>query len=227
MSRSEPGVPAGETDLLNGSVSKLREGLRDDLVAVVLFGSQAREEAREGSDWDILVVARLLPGRTLERAIRLKRMLSADHRGEVSLLAKTPEEFMSNLPDLCLDIVLDGVVLYDTDDFMAKQLWALKALIRRKGLRREREGGDLIWRWPQPPSPDWSLEWEEAITGRQHATYRLKLAQGFLEETRQDTDLSRWRSSVDSAQPAVENAGKTGDLAMNDVANSTLEVLQS
>ncbi len=163
MSRSEPGGPKGETGLLNGVESKLREGLGDDLVAVVLFGSRARGEAREGSDWDVMVVANGLPGRTLERAIWLKRMLSPDYRGEVSLLAKTPEEFMSNLPDLYLDIALDGVVLYDTDDFMAERLRALKALIRRKGLRREGDDGDLIWRWPQPPSPDWSLEWEEAL----------------------------------------------------------------
>jgi HEPN domain-containing protein len=46
------------------------------------------------------------------------------------------------------------------------------------------------------------------ITGRRHAAYRLKLAQGFLGEARQDADLGRWRSSVDSAQLAVENAGK-------------------
>ena len=26
----------------------------------------------------------------------------------------------------------------------------------------EKEGRDLIWRWEQPPNPDWSLEWEEA-----------------------------------------------------------------
>ena len=46
-------------------------------------------------------------------------------------------------------------------------------------------------------------------TGHQHAAYRLKLAHGFLEEARQDADLSRWRSAVDGAQLAVENAGKT------------------
>jgi HEPN domain-containing protein len=46
------------------------------------------------------------------------------------------------------------------------------------------------------------------ITGSQQATYRLKLARGFLEEAQQDASLSRWRSSVDSAQLAVENAAK-------------------
>jgi len=38
--------------------------------------------------------------------------------------------------------------------------------------------------------------------------YRLRVAQGFLEESRQDTALARWRSTVDNAQLAVENAAK-------------------
>jgi uncharacterized protein len=143
-------------------VLELGEGLGDDLVAVVLFGSRARDEAREGSDWDFLVVARNLPERTLERAFRLKKMLPPLYRGEASLLAKTPDEFTAGLPDLYLDIALDGVVLHDTDGYMTERLEVLRTLIRRKGLRREKEGRDLIWRWEQPPGPDWSLEWEEA-----------------------------------------------------------------
>ncbi|CAA9462776.1 MAG: hypothetical protein AVDCRST_MAG58-2942 [uncultured Rubrobacteraceae bacterium] len=46
------------------------------------------------------------------------------------------------------------------------------------------------------------------ITGRGQAAYRLELARGFLEEARQDKVLERWRSAVDGAQLAVENAGK-------------------
>jgi HEPN domain-containing protein len=38
--------------------------------------------------------------------------------------------------------------------------------------------------------------------------YRLKVAQGFLGEVRQDVPLRRWRSAVDNAQLAVENAAK-------------------
>jgi predicted nucleotidyltransferase len=155
-------MPGTETGLLSSIVTGLSEELGDDLVAVVLFGSQVRREAREGSDWDVLVVAHGLPGRTLERVIRLKRMLPSEHRGEVSLLAKTPEEFVSSLPDLYLDIAVDGVILYDTDGFMEGRLRSLRALLQRKGLRREREGRDLIWRWREPPPPDWSLGWEEA-----------------------------------------------------------------
>jgi predicted nucleotidyltransferase len=142
-------------------VSGLREGLGDDLLAVVLFGSRARGEAHEASDWDFLVVARDLPERTLERAFRLKKMLPPLHSGEASLLAKTPEEFTAGLPDLYLDIALDGVILHDTDGYMTERLEFLRTLIRRKGLRREKEGRDLVWRWEQSPGPDRTLEWEE------------------------------------------------------------------
>jgi len=38
--------------------------------------------------------------------------------------------------------------------------------------------------------------------------YRLALAEGFLKEAEQDVPLERWRSCVDNAQLAVENAGK-------------------
>ena len=38
--------------------------------------------------------------------------------------------------------------------------------------------------------------------------YRLKIADGFLKESLQDIGLNRWRSCVDNAQLAVENAAK-------------------
>jgi HEPN domain-containing protein len=40
------------------------------------------------------------------------------------------------------------------------------------------------------------------------AKYRYRLAQGFLDEARQDQELKRWRSCVDNSQLAVENAAK-------------------
>ncbi len=42
----------------------------------------------------------------------------------------------------------------------------------------------------------------------EEARYRLRLAEGFLEEARQDFELQRWRSFVDNSQLAVENAAK-------------------
>jgi HEPN domain-containing protein len=45
-------------------------------------------------------------------------------------------------------------------------------------------------------------------TAFETALYRLKIANGFLEESRQDVQLHRWRSAVDNAQLAVENSAK-------------------
>ena len=130
------------------------------MVAVVLFGSRARGEAGPESDWDLLVLARDLPEKPLQRHFRLKAMLPESWRGQVSILAKTPSEFAARLPELYLDIALDGVVLYDTGGYIAKRLAYLRSLVAGRGLRRERIGRDMVWNWRQPPESTWALEWE-------------------------------------------------------------------
>lgn len=129
-------------------------------MAIVLFGSRARGEADEASDWDLLVIARNLPDETLERHIRLKKMLPPLWRGRVSILAKTPQELEARLPALFLDIALDGIVLYDVDGYATRRLAGLKQLLEKRGLYRQRVQDDLVWRWERFPGFDWSLEWE-------------------------------------------------------------------
>ena len=46
------------------------------------------------------------------------------------------------------------------------------------------------------------------------AQYRFRIAQGFLEESRQDVTLTRWRSAVDNAQLATEKCGPKAALAL-------------
>lgn len=82
------------------AVEALHAGLGDRLVAVVLFGSRARGDAHEHSDWDLLVIAEGLPENHFERHLFLKPLLPPDCRGAVSILAKTPEEFESHVPSL-------------------------------------------------------------------------------------------------------------------------------
>jgi predicted nucleotidyltransferase len=50
--------PSSETlsVVLAPVLETLRNGLGDDLVAVVLFGSRARGEAGPESDWDLLLI---------------------------------------------------------------------------------------------------------------------------------------------------------------------------
>ena len=55
--------------------------------------------------------------------------------------------------------------------------------------------------------------------------YRLLLAEGFLKEAEQDFALERWRSCVDNAQLATENAGKSV-LALFGAASKTHDPAQ-
>ena len=159
-SKSQEQDAGREANPLAEVITAFRQHLGNDLVAIVLFGSRARNEADEGSDWDVLIIARQLPEKILQRHLWLKAMLPANWRAQVSLLARTPAEFEAGLPALFLDIALDGIILYDTDNYMAKRLTYLKQLIEKQGLRRERVQHELVWRWQRFPGFDWSLEWE-------------------------------------------------------------------
>ncbi|GIV84819.1 MAG: hypothetical protein KatS3mg052_1826 [Candidatus Roseilinea sp.] len=137
-------------------VEALADSLGDDLLAVVLFGSQARGEASEESDWDLLVIARNLPPKTLTRHFALRALLPEAWRGRISLLAKTPQEFESRLPALYLDIALDGIVLFDRQNYITPRLDWLRRQIQTWGLVRRRIGRDLMWHGGSPVlTPGW------------------------------------------------------------------------
>lgn len=71
---------ATEVTVPNGDVGQpmapvlcaLKRGLGDSLVAVVLFGSRAREDADEHSDWDLLLIARDLPQKSFQRHLTIR-----------------------------------------------------------------------------------------------------------------------------------------------------------
>ena len=152
--------PAAETVPLQ-VVDALRRGIGERLVAVVLFGSRARGDAHEGSDWDVLVIAKGLPERMFDRNLRLRRLLF-DAGGTVSVIAKTPDEFERHLPSLYLDIATDGRILFDPHGYAAARLTELQSIIHEAGLYRVRTDAGDLWRWRRPPRQPWKLEWKGA-----------------------------------------------------------------
>jgi predicted nucleotidyltransferase len=160
MVEVERALAVHSATILADVVLALQNGLGDRLTGVVLFGSRARGDAEESSDWDLLVVARDLPVKPLQRHMWLKHLLPVSWRGQVAILAKTPDEFTSRLPGLYLDIALDGLVLYDRDGFMTTRLARLRQAIAARGLYRESAQREMTWRWQHFPGFDWSLEWE-------------------------------------------------------------------
>jgi len=141
-------------------VPALVGALGDRLQSVVLFGSRARGDHYPESDWDLLVIAELLPTRPLERYREIKSALPPGTRGATAVLATTPQEFEGHLPEIYLDIALDGQILYDQVGYAAERLAELRRIMDRSGLYRERTPAGDIWQWRLPPAHPWSIEWE-------------------------------------------------------------------
>jgi uncharacterized protein len=147
-------------NLLDQALPALRVALGANLIAVVLYGSRAKGEAHDQSDWDLLIIADNLPEKSLARHFFLKRALPANCRGAVSLLGKTPAEIEARVSPLYLDIALDGLILYDPNGYGASKLAKLKNLIDKSGLYRLRCPEGDVWKFTKTPSQSWYLAWE-------------------------------------------------------------------
>ena len=91
-------------------VQAFQDRLGDDLIAIVLFGSQARGEATSTSDWDIFLIAHSLPVSTFQRHLYLKEIIPSDWRSLIAIIAKTPEEFESHLSVRFWQRIVGGLV---------------------------------------------------------------------------------------------------------------------
>jgi predicted nucleotidyltransferase len=143
----------------------LHEQLQEQLVSVVLFGSAARGEAGSESDVDLLIVAtefapfesRFDMFTAIDDALRASRAyedLRSKRLGTtISPIPLTVEEVDRN-PPILLDLVTDGLIVYDTDGFMARKLRALRKKLAALGARRVvLEGGGWYW----DLKPDYTL----------------------------------------------------------------------
>jgi len=139
-------------------IEAYKSHLRENLISIVIFGSRARGDHTENSDFDILIIAAHLPERHLARMGYIRGPLFKFNE-KVQVLAKTPDEFDSIFPPLYLDIALDGKILVDKDGFMEKRLRKIRKIIKDSSLYRIKEGDELLWQWNSPKKPGWELDW--------------------------------------------------------------------
>jgi len=155
--------PTKEYERYRLVIKALEDTFADRLQTVVLFGSQARGEAKPESDHDLCVVIAGLPAEPVarQRTVRTVLLPILDRLpGPISFVAKTPQEVAANLTPLMLDVCVDGICLYGASYFEPYRQKAIAAL-RQSNLRRERLGGTLMWVFPQLPAvTNWELSWE-------------------------------------------------------------------
>lgn len=158
MNKNHIEIKNMNNDFTSRLVEAYKAHLGDKLISIVLFGSQARGDYRESSDFDILIIAKSLPERHLARMGYIRTTL-LNFKEKVSIIAKTPEEFDSCFPPLYLDMAMDGKILIDKDKFMEKRLKKIKKIIENSTLHRVKQGDEFFWRWKSPKKPGWELDW--------------------------------------------------------------------
>ncbi len=142
-------------------VKSLKEKLKGNMVSVVLFGSVVRGEAGEGSDIDLLVVvkgfktfrSRFDVFDEVEKELRdSKEYQELKERRLGALVSPIPltTEEINKGPSILLDVVTDGIILYDTDNFMGNCLNKLREKLEKLGARKIFLG-DGRWYWYLKP----------------------------------------------------------------------------
>jgi predicted nucleotidyltransferase len=120
--------------------------LGDRLVSVMLFGSVARGEWDENSDIDVIVVVEgwgdLPVWRRVEELRRAKEELEESFEYQEALKAgywpiiqnyPLSVEEARRFNRIYLDAVIDGIILYDKDDFLARILQSLRERLEEMG----------------------------------------------------------------------------------------------
>jgi predicted nucleotidyltransferase len=140
-------------------VAEYRAAIGDDLVAIALFGSVARGQARSDSDFDLYVVTR----RSCLGDSRLHGTWTRiDASPEYGALARagfrpTPSPVPHTVGDLVrhpwilLDIAHHGVILYDPKSVLEQELRAVRRRMTELGSTRV-ELPDGSWYWDLKPN---------------------------------------------------------------------------
>lgn len=136
-------------------IQDLRDKFREQLVAVVVYGSHARGTAKPGSDIDLLVVLRDLP-RDWKAIHRLEDEWARHgwrlgKRFQVMLASpQDVEDSVQCAAPLMLEIHHAHVAVVDPSAFFRDSVARMGRLMRERGIRLRRPG---VWEVPERAVP--------------------------------------------------------------------------
>lgn len=155
------GIPTAWRALAERAVAEYRAVLGDDLLAVACFGSVARGEAGPGSDLDLYLVTRNRVSSFLDpRLEKIRPLRETPEYQALAIHGYRPDPMpifhsaakLATHPWILLDIADHGLILYDSEGLLARELEAVRRRLRELGARRiDRPDGSWYW----DLKPDW------------------------------------------------------------------------
>ena len=147
--------------LLERLLTLLEEGLGGDLLAAALFGSVARGEGGRTSDLDLLIIHRGRPEAMLDHFVQaLRELRQSPEYQNIQAEGFLPDphpvifsrEQLTGHPWLLLDILDHGIILFDREGLLHKELQQLRGRLEALGTRKV-VLPDGSWYWDL--KPDW------------------------------------------------------------------------
>ncbi len=138
----------------------LQEKIGEDLVSVILYGSYARGQIGEGSDVDLLIIARNLSPSSLDRQVFFHKILlpveepfrkklhGTEFFPYISAILKTPEE-ASRVSRFYFDMVDEAKFFLDRGEFFKSVLETVRKRLKELGARKIQVG--KMWYWDLKP----------------------------------------------------------------------------
>ncbi|MBS7656042.1 nucleotidyltransferase domain-containing protein [Candidatus Bathyarchaeota archaeon] len=143
--------------LLKAYTSILLSLFNEKLYSICLFGSLARGEAKLESDIDLLIVIKGLPKdiwlrykkgykakKKLKEAEVYKNLKKTGKPYLISEVYLTPEE-VENHPPILLDLIEDGIIIYDKKNFLKTVLNEIKKKLKELGAKRVSTSKGKYW----------------------------------------------------------------------------------
>ena len=136
-----------DLELPTKACENLVKRLGDRVVAVALFGSRARGEASEKSDFDFFVVVRDFDER--DRRFKIYHCLHSVVKRDVTVIDVDEDEFFREdlkIDSLLLNIIWDSVILYDPTGRLRELFERVKGAVKDKLERYRTRDGKYGWK---------------------------------------------------------------------------------
>ncbi|RLF18666.1 MAG: nucleotidyltransferase domain-containing protein [Thermoprotei archaeon] len=148
-------VPSPYRRLIERFVELLLSRFKDRIVSIALFGSIARGDFKKTSDVDILIIMKDLPKSRMKRYELIAEVLDEletirDYLLDVGIYTGISPVILDvneakYFRPLYLDLVEDGIILYDKDDFLYRLLSRMQEYIARFEGKRIWMGRRWMW----------------------------------------------------------------------------------